>query len=628
MTQTSRNNKTENSCSDEYVPIAFVAAPLGWSGDRHEEQQISPEMVEVVTEDEQDEQRSASSSSPFSGPHQQPEALVPAEELDPSAIQVVTFDEPSDNDTLMDVQGTTNSSNQQRAHLDESTPLLPNNDEHQDAVGDYHNNTYFQGSDEDVRGGARYRDIPWAVAFWLHFATVLYLGIFVSPKGMRPTDDIDIDKVHDFLQQNFVNQDDFTDKDLEMLTEFLYDLQAWWAVYPPRILVFLLTLVVFAFFLNMRKAMAWHRMAHMVHFSLVFPIVASIVVFLIGLVQYSSFGFFFIGSVIIGVFIWFVRKRMWPNIHFAAVNLQIALVGIGNNKGTYILAFFYSKLAVIWIFFWCYTTFGFSNYLSATYCVRDNQDLKVDLNNPSTICGQSVAGLFLKVDLDDPSSICGPSVAGVLVLMVSFYWTWNFISNTAQVYVAGVMATWCFDKDTARGWFSPAVTSSMYRSLTFSTGPIAFGSLLQGSCKTLRSVLSRSKQSVHNIRDVGDDCRCCCFGVVGLILDCISDLVGDVLDYFSQWAYVFVGIYGHSYLESGKEAMTLFRSRGFMALITDRIVKWSLSVAVFVNGILTGLASILLERLVTAVMSDNSSTPSSSSYIFGIPSSIDFVSFL
>eukprot|EP00980_Cylindrotheca_fusiformis_P030285 scaffold24622_cov142-Cylindrotheca_fusiformis.AAC.2 len=414
MSRTSRNDKSENRNSDEFVPIAFVAAPLGHSGDHqpqqsacHEEHQISPQMIQVVTVDEQDEQRSASSSSPLVCPQQQSERLVPPQELDPSSIQIVTFDEPPNTDTQMDMQRPTHGSDQQRAHLEESMPMLPNNDEHRNAVGDYDSNTYIQ-SDEDLSGGARYRDIPWAVAFWLHFATVLYLGIFVSPKGIHPTDDIDIDKVHDFLQQNIVNQDDFTDEDLEMLTEFLHDLQAWWAVYPPRILVFLLTLVMFAFCFNLLKPMAWHGMVHMVYLSLVFPIVASIVIFVIGLVQRPSFGFFVIGSVLIGVVIWFIRKRMWPNIHFAAVNLQIALVGIGNNRGTYILAFLYSKLAVIWIFFWCYTTFGFSSYLSATYCVGDNRDLKVDL--------------------DDPSTICGPSVAGVLVLMVSFYWTWNFIS--------------------------------------------------------------------------------------------------------------------------------------------------------------------------------------------------------
>lgn len=171
----------------------------------------------------------------------------------------------------------------------------------------------------------------------------------------------------------------------------------------------------------------------------------------------------------------------------------------------------------------------------------------------------------------------------------------------------------------------------MYRSVTFSSGPIAFGSLFQGICKMFRSLLSHSNLSHtrenYVVRDI-DDCRCCCFGVVGLVLDCLSELVGDVLDYFSQWAYVLVGIYGHSYLESGKEVMDLFRSRGFMALIADRLVVWALSVAVIVHGIVTGLAAILLERLVTSIMHGEDDGGLPPSYIFGPPPEVWFVSFM
>eukprot|EP00980_Cylindrotheca_fusiformis_P025802 scaffold14624_cov100-Cylindrotheca_fusiformis.AAC.10 len=569
-----RNEKSQDNCSDELVPIAFAAAPLGRSGDYqrqqatcHEEQQIpSPGMNQAATVDEHLEQGSASPSSPLGYPQQVPEALVRSEELDPCSIQVVTFDEPADTNTQMGTRRMAQTLHQQHNPLEESMSLLPlNNGGHRGVM-----EGYIQGSHDDCSGHPRYHDIPWAVAFWAHFATVLYLGIFISPKGMHTTDDFGIHKVHDFLQHKFVNQDDFTDEDLEMLTDCLHDLKVWWALYPPRIMVFSIVLVLFSFCLNILKAMALNHMERMVRSSLVLSIVVVIVVFGIGLLQLPSVGFFCIGSLMIGVLIWFIRKRMWPSIHFAAINFQIAIYGLGNNMGTYILAILYSKLAVAW----------------------DNQDLKVDLGDQSTICGPSVTG------------------------------------NTAQVYVAGVMATWCFDKETARGWFSPAVTSSMYRSLTFSAGPIAFGSLLQGSCKTIRSVLSHSKQSVHTVRDIGDDCRCCCFGVGGLILDCISDLVGDALDYFTQWAYVFVGIYGHSYLESGKEAMELFRSRGFVALITDRLVLWCLCLAVFFNGILTGLASILLERLVTTMMGESNATEPSSSYVFGVPPGVDIASFL
>lgn len=194
------------------------------------------------------------------------------------------------------------------------------------------------------------------------------------------------------------------------------------------------------------------------------------------------------------------------------------------------------------------------------------------------------------------------------------------------------MATWCFDKDAARGYCSSAVTSSMYRSLTFSSGPIAFGSLLQGIAKVLRSVLSHSNRSQrrghHLVYDAGDDCRCCCFGLCGIVLECLSEFFGDVLDYFSQWAYCFVGINGTSYLQSGKSAIILFKTRGWMALITDRLVALVLGFGIFESGVVTGLATIVLERIVTWSMYQDYHPDLPSSYVFGSPTNLYWTSFL
>jgi len=194
------------------------------------------------------------------------------------------------------------------------------------------------------------------------------------------------------------------------------------------------------------------------------------------------------------------------------------------------------------------------------------------------------------------------------------------------------MATWCFDKDAAKGFCSSAVTSSMYRSLTFSSGPIAFGSLLQGVCKVLRSILSHSnrsqRQSNRIVYDAGDDCRCCCFGLCGLVLECLSEVFGEVLDYFNQWAYCFVGINGTSYLDSGKAAMNLFKTRGWAAVITDRLVALVLHVGIVDCGIFTGLATIVMERIVTWIAYPADHTDLPPSYVFGFPTSAGWTSFM
>lgn len=172
----------------------------------------------------------------------------------------------------------------------------------------------------------------------------------------------------------------------------------------------------------------------------------------------------------------------------------------------------------------------------------------------------------------------------------------------------------------------------MYRSLTFSAGPIAFGSLLQGVCKVLRSILSHSNRNQHRsnqlVYDSGDDCRCCCFGLCGLVLECLSELFGEVLDYFNQWAYCFVGINGASYLDSGKAAMNLFKTRGWTAVITDRLVALVLGFGILESGIATGLATVGMERLVTWIAYPADHTDLPPSYIFGPPSSVGWTSFM
>jgi hypothetical protein len=158
----------------------------------------------------------------------------------------------------------------------------------------------------------------------------------------------------------------------------------------------------------------------------------------------------------------------------------------------------------------------------------------------------------------------------------------------------------------------------MYRSLSFSFGPICFGSLLQGVCKALRSVLHHANKphGDHYVHDPGDDCRCCCFGLFGVLLDGLSGIFGDVLDYFSQWSYVLVGIYGRSYLDSGKRVMELFQNVGWTVVVTDRLVGFVLGFVIVENGIVTGLVALGVERWVTSTYGDGDEEPGES-WVFG-----------
>lgn len=47
----------------------------------------------------------------------------------------------------------------------------------------------------------------------------------------------------------------------------------------------------------------------------------------------------------------------------------------------------------------------------------------------------------------------------------------------------------------------------------------------------------------------------------------------SILEYFNKWAFVYVGLYGYSYIEAGKNVFTLFKNRGWEAIIADDLVS-------------------------------------------------------
>lgn len=167
--------------------------------------------------------------------------------------------------------------------------------------------------------------------------------------------------------------------------------------------------------------------------------------------------------------------------------------------------------------------------------------------------------------------------------------------NTIQVTVAGVMATWCFDHSFARNCCSSAVWSSLYRSLTYSFGSICLGSLLLGIVRVLRYFVESAKRQRESRRDSceGGELFLCA-------LDCLIQLFEEVLEYFNHWSFVFCGVYGYSYLQSGRMVIELFKARGWETIVTDDLIHYVLGFTNFSVGVLTGLCCMAAERIIDA----------------------------
>ena len=161
---------------------------------------------------------------------------------------------------------------------------------------------------------------------------------------------------------------------------------------------------------------------------------------------------------------------------------------------------------------------------------------------------------------------------------------YQVLQNTVHVTTAGVVGTWWFAPDEASSCWSSAIRDSFLRATTYSFGSICFGSFLVALVQALRAM--------HRIAHENDDCSfLICF------IDCILGCIEGILEYLNKWAYVYVGLYGYSYLDAGRNVIALFQNKGWSTLITDDLadnVLFMVSVAI---GLFTGLVGLIMGNI-------------------------------
>ena len=126
--------------------------------------------------------------------------------------------------------------------------------------------------------------------------------------------------------------------------------------------------------------------------------------------------------------------------------------------------------------------------------------------------------------------------------------------------------------------------------MTTSFGSICFGSLLVALIQALRSLANEAQQN-------GDS------GILGCIAECILACLQSIVEYFNKWAFIYVGLYGYSYMEAGKNVFNLFKNRGWDAIVADDLIGNVLFLVSLLVGALTGVVGIVLQS--TSDLMDN-----------------------
>ena len=447
------------------------------------------------------------------------------------------------------------------AHL-HSYGAIPNIQSSSDPDGST-KDSWVKANENDAAGGEnedspRYQDVPFAILFLFQLIAVLIYGMH---KGSWDMGDMGSGGGGETSGSNAFDDDQVV-KDVEAhVARAVFGL-----LLPCTAVAFFLAHVGTAMIIPMFPETAVKTCLAM---SLGSTVVLAILVILSNPAWYTWISMFFA----VGIMAYYVR-RVWCMTPFAAANLTMGIKSVAENWGLYLISIFMMMVSFAFFVFWFYAANGI---------FFQNISTDVDANDPDN--GDISWGIFF-------------------LLLVSLYWTGTVLLNIVRVTTSGAVGTWCFVPEEESGCCSSAVISSFVRSMTYSFGSICFGSLLEAVVTALRVL-------AENARDQSREDNDGCASILYCVLECILSLLEDIIEYFNQWAYVLIGIYGYSYLESGRRVMELFRARGWTAIITNDLVGYVLSFTSVVVGILTGLCAVIIESMAS------SGNGSGASFFFG-----------
>jgi hypothetical protein len=386
-----------------------------------------------------------------------------------------------------------------------------------------------------------YRDKWFGIAFWLHIGTLVTVAILFKVGVIEIVQDSDSDS-NRRLEDTIVQDATFFAS----------------TIITPLILAPLLSITALSFMSDYA--------VFLIKLCLIMNIVLNVTFFILCLVTAPLTSI--LPGIMAAIFIWYARA-VWNRIPFAAANLRTGVATIQSNLGITCLSLSAIPLTIGWVILWFYVTFMLSEskWLDSQIIEREVTD-----ESGETHIEKNVSGL---------AGFC------FFLLLLSLYWTFQVIYNVIHTTVAGTVGTWWFTPHQANSCCSRGLTDSLARSMTYSFGSICLGSLLVAILQALRALLNNAAQN--------DDRG----GLMTCIAQCILSCLESLLEYFNRWAFVYVGLYGYSYVEAGKNVMGLFRYRGWTTIINDNLIHGVLSQMGFATGFVTAIVVVPLTLLFT-----------------------------
>lgn len=194
----------------------------------------------------------------------------------------------------------------------------------------------------------------------------------------------------------------------------------------------------------------------------------------------------------------------------------------------------------------------------------------------------------------------------VIFFLMSYFWIEEVLKNMMHVTAAAWVGDWW---TTPRQRHAKIRRITLWRAFTYSFGSICFGSLFVNYFHGLRNLVTATYDKRYH-----PGCSC-----IYLVVSCLFGCARKNLTYMNKWAFVYVGLYGYSFFEAGKNVTILFNGRGWKRMVTDDLSDNILFVLNLAVAASTGMIGWFFSNQYDhyTILSQMYSDPSSAGFIIG-----------
>lgn len=176
-----------------------------------------------------------------------------------------------------------------------------------------------------------------------------------------------------------------------------------------------------------------------------------------------------------------------------------------------------------------------------------------------------------------------------------FFWLLAFTMGMGQIVLAGTFASWYWAWEKPKDIPAFPVAASLWRTLRYHIGTVAFGSLLIAIVWMIRAFLEYVQ---HKMKDSANCCAKFCICMLRCCLWCFE----KCLRFLTKNAYIVTSIYGKSFCPAAKDAFFLILRNILRLAVVDNVTGFMLFVGkLLVVGAVTTAAFFFFDGSITYI---------------------------